>query len=229
MNVIFQNNILYNNDTVQITGDGTNPNQTVSTGGNQLTNTATIENYGDDKALPWNSHLDDLIHNISGTATELDPSFGQLIAGNGGTFHILYVTGDYYDVNALWQTNIVSDANMAIQLQGSPSAVTAGSYGDSMATQNVATGGNVLSNDAAVVDVANTNTHVNGHVYGDSILIQANLVNQDSDHVAQTNPQALVPEVIAFVGQDDATCNSDPQHHASTALPHDDPMAGVLH
>jgi hypothetical protein len=229
MNVIFQNNILYNNDTVQMTGDGTNPNQTVSTGDNQLTNTATIEHYGGDKALPWNSSLDDLIHSISGGATELDPSFGQLIAGNGGTLNILYVTGDYYNVNAIWQTNIVSDANMAIQLQGSPSAVTAGYYGDSMATQNVATGGNVLSNDAAIVDVGNTNTHINGQVYGDSILVQANLVNQDSDHVAQTDPQALVPEVIAFVGQDDAANNSDPQHHATTTLPHDDPMAGVLH
>jgi hypothetical protein len=228
MNVIFQNNILYNNDTVQITGDGTNPNQTVSTGDNQLTNTATIENYSD-KALPWNSGLDDLIHNISGGATELDPSFGQLIAGNGGTFHILYVTGNYYDVNAIWQTNIVSDANMAIQLQGSPAAATADYYGGSMATQNVSTGGDVLSNDAAIVDVGNTSTHVNGQAYGDSILIQANLVNQDSDHVAQTNPQVLVPEVIAFVGQDNATDNSDPQHHATTTLPHDDPMAGVLH
>jgi hypothetical protein len=229
MNVIFQNNILYNNDTVQITGDGTSPNQTISTGDNQLTNTATIESYGDDKALPWNSDLDDLIHKISGGATELDPSFGQLIAGNGGTFHILYVTGDYYDVNAIWQTNIVSDANMAMQLQGSPAAVTADYYGDSIATQNVVTGGNVLSNDAAIIDVGNTSTHVNGQIYGDSILVQANLVNQDTDHVAQTDPQALVPEVIAFVGQDSATDNSDPQHHATTTLPHDDPMASVLH
>jgi hypothetical protein len=152
-----------------------------------------------------------------------------LIAGNGGTFHILYVTGNYYDVNAIWQTNIVSDANMAIQLQGSPAAATADYYGGSMATQNVSTGGDVLSNDAAIVDVGNTSTHVNGQAYGDSILIQANLVNQDSDHVAQTNPQVLVPEVIAFVGQDNATDNSDPQHHATTTLPHDDPMAGVLH
>jgi hypothetical protein len=54
-------------------------------------------------------------------------------------------------------------------------------------------------------------------------------VHQDSDHVTQTNPPALVPEVIAFVGQDAATNNSDPQHHPTTTLPHDDPMAGVLH
>jgi hypothetical protein len=229
MNVIFQNNVLYNNDTVQITGDGIDPNQTVSTGGNQLTNTATIENYGGSNHLPWTSDLDGLVHNISGGATEIDPSFGNLIAGNGGTFHILYVTGNYYDVNAIWQTNIVSDANMAIQLQQPPSNVAAAYYGDSMATQNVSTGGNVLSNDAAIVDVGNTNTYVNGHAYGDTILIQANLVNHDTDHVVQTNPQALVPEVIAFVGHDDTTTTSDPQHQATTALPHDDPMSCVLH
>ncbi|OJU29935.1 MAG: hypothetical protein BGN91_16615 [Nitrobacter sp. 62-13] len=229
MNVIFQNNILYNNDTVQITGDGINPNQTVSTGDNHLTNSATIENYGGNNNLPWTSDLDDLVHNISGGATEIDPSFGNLIAGNGGTFHILYVTGNYYDVNAIWQTNVVSDANMAIQLQQSPSSVAAAYYGDSMATQNVSTGGNVLSNDAAIVDVGNTNTYVNGQAYGDTILVQANLVNQDSDHVVQTNPQALVPEVIAFIGHDDTTTTSDTQHQATTALPHDDPMACVLH
>jgi hypothetical protein len=230
MNVIYQNNILYNNDTVKIAGDGVDPNQTVSTGGNELTNTATIESYGGSNTLAWNSGLDDLIHNISGGMTELDPSFAQLIAGNGGTLNILYVTGDYYDVNAIWQTNIVSDANLAIQLQGSPSPVTTGYYGDSMATQNVATGGNVLNNDAAIVDVGNTNVHVNGQVYGDSILIQANLVEENSDHTTQTDPQALVPEVIAFVGADDTpTINSDQQQHAPAPIPHDDPMANVLH
>lgn len=229
MNLIYQNNILYNNDTVLTTGNGIDPNQTISTGDNQLTNTATIENYGGDNLQSWNSNLSDLINSISGGATELDPSFGQLIAGNGGTFHILYVTGDYYDVNAIWQTNIVSDANLAVQLQGSPSSVTSAYYGDGAATQNVATGANVLSNDAAIVDVGNTSTFVNGQAYGDSILVQANLVTQDSDHVTQTSPQALVPEVIAFIGQDDASDSSHPQYHATTLPAHDDSMANVLH
>jgi hypothetical protein len=229
MNVIFQNNILYNNDNIMMTGNGTDPTQSISTGGNQLTNTATIENYGGDNFQPWNSSLDDLIHKISGGATELDPSYGQLIAGNGGTFHVLYVTGDYYDVNAIWQTNIMSDANVALQLQGSPASSTLGYYGSDMATQNVSTGGDVLSNNAAIIDVGNTNTHVNGQVYGDSILVQANLVTQESDHVVQTNPQALVPEVIAFLGHDDTPDNSQPQHHPTTTLAHDDPMGGVLH
>lgn len=229
MNVVFQNNILYNDDTIQMTGDGLDPNQSISSGGNQLTNTATIENYGGDNFQPWNSNLDDLIHQISGGATALDPSFGQMIAGNGGTFHILYVTGDYYDVNAVWQTNVMSDSNIALQIQGAPASATLGYYGDGIATQNVSTGGDVLSNNAAIIDVGNTDTHVNGQVYGDSILVQANLVTQESDHVVQANPQALVPEVIAFLGQDDGSDSTQPQHHPPATLAHDDPMGGILH
>jgi hypothetical protein len=98
-----------------------------------------------------------------------------------------------------------------------------------MATQNVATGGNVLSNDAAVIDVGNTNTYINGNVYGDSILVQANLVTQDTDHVTQTSPQALVPEVIAFLDHDGTSDDSQQPYHASLPPSHDDAMANVLH
>jgi hypothetical protein len=98
-----------------------------------------------------------------------------------------------------------------------------------MATQNVVTGSNVLSNDAAIVDVGNTNTYVNGQTYGDSILVQANLVTQDSDHVTQASPQALVPEVIAFLGQDDASDGSQHPYQATVPPAHDDSMANVLH
>lgn len=118
---------------------------------------------------------------------------------------------------------------MAIQLQGSPSEVTAGYYGDSMTTQNVATGDNVLSNEAVIVDVGSTNIHVNGQVYGDSILIQANPVEEDSDHVTRADPQVLVPEVIAFIGPNDTPDNSNTQPHATTSIPHDDSMANILH
>ena len=35
---------------------------------------------------------------------------------------MLYITGDYYDVNAIWQTNITSDVDVMYQLQNQPSA-----------------------------------------------------------------------------------------------------------
>ena len=49
MNVIFQNNILLNNDNIVMSADGADPSQSVSSGHNRLLNEAgIIENYGGD-------------------------------------------------------------------------------------------------------------------------------------------------------------------------------------
>ena len=66
---------------------------------------------------------------------------------------MLYVTGDYYDINAVWQTNITSDVNVMYQLQNEPSADLLALHPDENLTQSVNTGNNQLSNDAAIVDV----------------------------------------------------------------------------
>ena len=63
-----------------------------------------------------------------------------------------------------------------------------------------------LINDAAIVDVAAT-TFVKGQIYTDSILVQANLVPKDQDHALNTDTNALVSELIAFVDDiQDETC-----------------------
>ena len=46
MNVIFQNNILLNNDKIVMSADGSDPSQSVNSGNNGLSNEAAIENYG---------------------------------------------------------------------------------------------------------------------------------------------------------------------------------------
>ena len=66
---------------------------------------------------------------------------------------VLYVTGEYYDINAVWQTNITSDVNVMYQLQNEPSADLIALHPDGTVTQSVNTGDNELSNDAAIVDV----------------------------------------------------------------------------
>ena len=49
MNVIFQNNILLDNDKIEMAADGADPSQSVSSGDNSLLNEAgAIENYGGD-------------------------------------------------------------------------------------------------------------------------------------------------------------------------------------
>ena len=48
MNVIFQNNILLNNDNIVMSADGSDPSQSVNSGHNGASNEGAIENYGGD-------------------------------------------------------------------------------------------------------------------------------------------------------------------------------------
>jgi len=230
LNAIFQNNILLNNDIIKMSGNGADPIQTVTAGNNQLTNMATIDNYGGNGTQPYTPDLANLVSEIKAGITQLDPAFGQLVAGDGGTFHVLYVTGDYYDVNAVWQTNIVANSNIIMQLLNPPAAAVAAFYGGGAETQSVTTGQNVLTNDAAIIHVGATTTDLNGQAYTDTILIQANLVTQQSDHVTVANPQALVPEIIAFIGSADVPAPATTHTATPTTMPiHADPLASLTH
>ena len=65
-----------------------------------------------------------------------------------GTVHVLYVQGDYYDVNYLAQTNVISDADVAAQL------LTTSDSGE----QSISTGGNQAINVATIVDAGSLTT-----------------------------------------------------------------------
>lgn len=227
MNVIFQNNLLLNDDQIKMAADGTDPSQSVSSGHNNLLNEGTIENYGGTSFSPLSADAKTIDSLLAGGATSLDPNLGNAIAGNGGTFHVLYVTGNYYDVNALWQNNVTDDVNVIYQLQNQPSAGAMAYHPDGTVTQSVSTGHDRLANDAAIIDVNPDNTYVNGHAYTDTILVQANLVPIHQDTAVDADTHALVPELIAFVND-----SQDVTHHAPTIVPavaHNDPMASMLH
>lgn len=225
LNVIYQNNILLNNDQIRMLTDGTSSSQSGGSGGNNLANTASIENYGGYNFQPMNGDLTSLVGAIAAGLTTLDPSFGNFVDGSGGVFNVLYVTGDYYDVNAIWQTNVVSDVNVLVQLLNAPSPAALEYFGGPV-TQSITTGGNVLINDATIVDVNPTTTYVNGEVYGDTILVQADLLPvEDSGLAADT--ASLVPELIAFVNE-----SQDEPQNAPVGAPlavHEDPIASVMH
>jgi hypothetical protein len=229
MNVIFQNNVLLSNDDITLlAGAGAHPTQTVNSGQNELLNAATIENYGNDKFAPVNDSLESIVGALREGQTTLDPAMGNLVPGSGGTFDVLYVSGDYYDVNAIWQTNVISDVNVILQLMHAPSDAAAKLHPGDDGTQSVTTGHDKLTNDAAIVDVGPTSAYVGGQVYGDTILVQADLVPTNADHALVKDTHALVPELIAFVG--------DTQHEEApvpapvvTTPPHDDAIASVMH
>jgi hypothetical protein len=227
MNVIFQNNILLNDDEIKLLANGTDPSRSVVSGQNELSNTATIESYGDDNFRPINDGLDSLVGMIDGGATSLDPSFGKLIDGSGGVFNVLYIKGDYYDVNAIWQTNVTSDVNVFLQMLEQPSDSAQALHPDNEYVQSVTSGKNSLVNDATIVDVGATSTYTHGDVYEDTILVQANLVPSGMDQTLNHDMHALVPELVAFVNEtQDAAPAVQP---AAIAPAHDDPIANMTH
>lgn len=227
MNVIFQNNVLLNDDQIKLLTDGVDPTQSVVSGANTLSNTATIEHYGGNNFQPMSDDVNSVVTAIADGKTSLDPSYGNIIDGSGGTFNVLYVTGDYYDVNAVSQTNVTSDVNVVMQLLGKPDPGLDAIHPVGDETQSVITGQNSLTNEATIVDVAPTNTYVNGQVYGDTILVQANLLPTDKDIPISSDMHALVPELVAFVNdsQDPAMVTQP----LATAAPHEDPMASIMH
>lgn len=164
---------------------------------------------------------------LAAGATSIDPDLGSLIAGHGGPLRVLYVTGDYYDINAVWQTNITSDVNVMYQLQNEPSADLLALHPDEDLTQSVNTGDNQQSNDAAIVDVNPDVTYVGGEVYTNSILVQAELVPANQDDAVNADTDALVTELIAFVDDSHDHDNGGTSHVSLTV--NGDPIGSVLH
>jgi hypothetical protein len=228
LNVIFQNNILLNDDRVVMSADGADPSQSASSGDNSLLNEAAIANYGGQTfdGLPGNL---DLIESLLASGmTSLDPELAGALIGHGGPLRVLYITGDYYDINAVWQTNVTSDVNVMYQLQNQPLADLMALHPDGTVAQSVTTGGNELHNDAAIVDVNPDATYVKGQIYTDSILVQANLLPTGTDHAVNGDTHALVTELIAFVDDHPHDTTSPPPASIANSV-QSDPMASMLH
>ena len=193
--LIYQTNIVLNNSNVTLwnNGSGENSSLAVTTGDNTLTNTAKIENYEGSKFSTINASQQDLLTRLENHETSLMPNFDWNLSGNGsGTLHVLFVTGDFYHINAISQTNILSNVNDIVQLI--PNYVSA----DGTFT-NVSTGGNTATNTAIIVDAASLSDSqfLGGKVYTASMLSQSNLVT-DNDKVVIHDTQTLAPELIAF-------------------------------
>jgi len=228
LNVIYQNNILLDNDRIEMAADGADPSQSASSHDNSLLNEAGITNYGGDTfdELPGSLALIQSL--LDAGMTSFDPELAGALIGHGGPLKILYITGDYFDINAVWQINITSDVDVMYQLQNQPLADLMALHPDGDVTQSVSAGGNELHNDAAIVDVNPDAIYVEGEIYTDSILVQADLVPTGTDHAVNADTHTLVTELIAFVDDhpQDAAC---PPPAAIVNTVQSDPMASMLH
>ena len=226
-NWIFQHNVVLDSDIIKIaaTGDaGATTGQSVSTGANELLNDAKIVSYGDDVFAKPTENMESLVAALAEEQSSLSTSYGWFVPGNGsGVLNVLYVTGDYYDINVIWQTNIISDVDTAIQFLGK--APPADLAGDGSLTQSVASGGNLATNEAIIVDAGATSSFVMGDVYQDTILIQGNLVGENNDKVSFGDPSALVSEIIAFTSEE---CPVEEVTDIRAPIVPDDTLASVL-
>jgi hypothetical protein len=228
LNVIFQNNILLDNDKIKIAADGADPSQSASSGNNSLLNEAAVANYGGNTFDELPANLELIQSLLALGMTSLDPELASALIGHGGPLKVLYITGDYYDINAIWQTNITSDVDVMYQLQNQPLADLMALDPDGAVTQSVTAGDNELANDAAIVDVNPDATYVGGEIYTDSILVQANLVPTGSDHAVNADTNALVTELIAFVDDHPQDSAGSPPAAIANSV-QSDPIASVLH
>lgn len=187
---IYQYNIMLDPDTAKLysTG-GADDDTTVTTGFNSLTNKATISTYDATGFKPMVDAHHDLIDQLADGATTLTPSADwHLYGGATGTLKILYVKGDYYDVNVITQVNFLVDGDQSIQASAKEGT-----------EQGVAAGGNSAMNEAYILDpgLLSMSNYLGGQAYEESVLIQVNIVT-DSDTVKIHDTNTLVPELVAF-------------------------------
>jgi hypothetical protein len=229
-NMIQQTNVLLNDAVVKAyTARADTLSQTIVTGNNVLENSAALDHYGTTafKSLSAEQHA-----SLAGLeADHLDPALAALLPQTeSATLHVLYVTGDFYSINAISQTNIVSNVDTAIQHLPDPGGTTGPTGEATHSTQIVTTGANHLANIAAITTVGTTTAaqFVGGAHYDDAILVQANYVSQ-SARVTIGDTQSLATEVAAFTGLHDvALPDTGTQdllgpafHGATSSLTHD--------
>lgn len=229
-NIIQQINVLLDDDLVGgVNGFQTNGQFQLSTQGNLLWNQATIHNMhgaGVVEGLP-NAYQQAAANFAAGhdslpAGVMNDPMF----AGLAG-LRVLYVTGDFLNLQYIKQTNILGDSDQVALAMDQVKP-------DANAHWTVTTGNNQVINLAGITDVDYSGKiYAGGHTYSDAMLVQAELVSSKPTFGLQ-NPDHLVNEAVAFL-QDSNTHPSADHWNDSFAQPtvadhHGavDPMHGML-
>ncbi|WP_018235759.1 hypothetical protein [Ensifer sp. BR816] len=224
-NVIQQMNILLDNDLLgAVEGFGTTGKGSASTDGNLLWNEATIVEAGGAATVnPMPKSYLDAFGDLAGGKKSLPDDVLQdgAFAGMNG-LRVLYISGDLINLNYVKQTNILGDSD---QVALAKSKFTA----DSDADWTISTGSNNLVNYAGIVDVdAGQIIYTGGTAYSDEILIQADLIKTEP-YLGGQNPDALVNEAVAFLGEDMLAPDTGPQPPDHAPPPLDTANADPMH
>jgi hypothetical protein len=216
--LIYQSNVLLNNAQVGVAfASGNNGADTVSTGQNTVTNEASIAEYG---ATQW-SHAPSMVQSVlqalanGGAMSALFPA-----ASLTGNVNVLVVTGDYYQLDLISQTNVVSNsANVLADMTTAGAGVPA----------TVTTGQDILANSAAIVSAGALNSEsVAGTAYQTAMLVQSNIITTQT--AVNAGGSAFIAELTNYLSPDHLHDVAVLTLAASASTPqHNDVLAGVLH
>ncbi|WP_112662633.1 hypothetical protein [Microvirga flavescens] len=194
-NIISQTNIVYDNDVIGVgsgAGSASSDVASVYSGQNSLANDATITKYGATTFAGITGGLSGIIDALGQKGDLSREAWSGIHGAATGTLNVLFVTGDYYDLNIISQVNVIADADLAVQM---------GLTDQETGFQWLSTGGNLAANHAEIVNAGGVYAqYLGGDFYADSVLVQANLISEGTETVT-TDPTALVSELVAFVDQ----------------------------
>ncbi len=219
---IFQYNVMLDSDVAKIVsaGNADDTGAEVSAGFNRLVNDASITTYDSAAFKALNDAQRNLLEGLDQNVSRLTPDADwQLTGSASGTLKILYVKGDYYDVNTITQVNVMSDVDQSVQ------ASTTDDSG-----QGVSTGGNTMLNEARIVDpgALSTSKYLGGDAYEASILVQANIVTDD-DRIVIHDTSLLAPELAVFASEpEDDGGHPEPGHGGCSGGANDHLMSQML-
>lgn len=188
MSLIFQTNILFDDDLVSILGSGPN---TASMSDNLAYNVASIQSTSIDAYVPMEDEFAQMGVALDAGATTLsDEVQNHDVFGGDMPLNVLHISGNFVNVSVIEQTNIIGDAD---QIQIEIDALLAQS--DAIITTT--TGSNAAINSASIYNGGVDSTvMVGGEVYDDLLLIQADLIHTDSSPVG---PTPLATEAVVFL------------------------------
>ena len=213
-NIISQTNVVLDNDYIGVSSTAGNA-PSIYSGQNALENTATIAKYGATSFGDIDRRLESLIDDLNHRDDFDHNAWSDFYGASSGSLNVLFVTGNYYDLNIVSQINVLADADLAIQM---------GSSG----LQWLSTGGNAAVNEATIVNAGGLyEQRIGGDFYEDSILVQADLIADASETVA-ADPTALVSELVAFMDHTSDHDDSDAIVWTKDIFGHGDTFGHVL-
>lgn len=213
LNMIVQVGILRDNDLVITYGDGETG---VDAGGNRVFNEATIDRRDSGE---WSAMPDDIGALIAALSQGSDPglaAWGGIPGSATGKLDILVVTGDWYDVNVIWQVNMLADDDVVVTGEG--------------VEGHVSTGGNSLINAAKIIDFgAAYGQYAAGDVYQDLMLLQANIAyGPPGGSIIGADTQTLASEFVAFLELGSQAGDGMDGPALPYSAPYDDSFGGVI-